>query len=133
LQNIVGTEVSVIRFGGLIGYDRNPARFLSGKKDLKDGSVPVNLIHRDDCIAIIVAIIKQQKWGKVYNACSDEHPSRKDFYTKACILSSLPEPIFSEQEPSNQYKIIDSSLMKNDLQFSFKYKSPLDCLHLQNE
>jgi nucleoside-diphosphate-sugar epimerase len=121
-------QVTIVRFGGLIGYDRNPARFLSGKKELKDGSVPVNLIHRDDCIAIIIEILKQQKWGRVYNACCDEHPTRKVFYTLASRLISLPEPQFSDQESNYGFKIIDSSVMKNDLQYSFKYKSPLDCL-----
>lgn len=128
VQNSTNKEVTIVRFGGLIGYDRNPARFLSGKKDLKDGNAAVNLIHRDDCISIITKIIQQEKWGRVYNACCDEHPTRKEFYCAAARFSGFPEPVFSENEPTNGYKIIDSTKLKTELNYSFTYKSPLDCL-----
>ena len=54
-------NTTVIRFGGLIGYDRMPGKFLTGKKDLPNGDAPVNLIHRDDCVQIIYQIIKNEK------------------------------------------------------------------------
>jgi nucleoside-diphosphate-sugar epimerase len=128
LQNLENIETTIVRFGGLIGYDRNPARFLFLKDDLKDGSIPVNLIHRDDCIAIISEIIKQQKWGTVYNACCDEHPTRRAFYSEAARKSGFAEPIFADNENQSHYKIIDNSKLKRELGYRFKYKSPLDCL-----
>jgi len=121
-------KTTIVRFGGLIGYDRNPGRFLAGKTDLKDGNSPVNLIHRDDCLEIISEIIKQDKWGETFNACSDEHPTRKEFYSYAALKFGFTEPLFAEQETQNAYKIIDSSKLKNELGYSFIYKNPLDSI-----
>ena len=50
---------TVIRFAGLFGYDRNPGRFLAGRKEVRNGEAPVNLIHRDDCINIIELVIEK--------------------------------------------------------------------------
>src|SRR5690606_39022244 len=41
---------TVIRFGGLIGEDRHPVKFLSGKKNLANPKGNINFIHQDDCI-----------------------------------------------------------------------------------
>jgi len=128
LRKIENKKTTIVRFGGLIGYDRNPARFLAGKTNLKDGHSPVNLIHRDDCIAIISRIIKQEKWGEIYNACCDEHPSRKEFYTLAAQKSGFAIPEFVDDESPKQFKIIDSLKLKKELAYTFKYKSPLDSL-----
>lgn len=121
-------RTTVIRFGGLIGYDRLPARFLSGKTGLKDASSPVNLIHRDDCIQILMDIIEQESWGEIFNACAEYHPTRKEFYTKAAQLADIPLPEFLENESSDEFKIIDSSKIRNELGIKFKYPNPMDVL-----
>ncbi|WP_163707080.1 SDR family oxidoreductase [Mangrovibacterium lignilyticum] len=119
-------KTTIIRFGGLIGADRNPARFLSRKSPAVSGSKPVNLIHQDDCISIIKEIIRQNAWGETFNACCPEHPSRKDFYMKASAVSGIPAPRFSDEpEP---YKIVDSSKLIRYLDYRFKYPSPLSYL-----
>jgi hypothetical protein len=41
---------------------------------------PVNLIHRDDCIGIINAIIEQNVWAEVFNGCADTHPFKADIH-----------------------------------------------------
>ncbi|HEY9049817.1 MAG TPA: SDR family NAD(P)-dependent oxidoreductase, partial [Ohtaekwangia sp.] len=62
-ENIVtaasGMQTTVIRFGGLIGPGRHPGRFLAGKQDVAGRTSPVNMIHQQDCIGIIHAIVKQ--------------------------------------------------------------------------
>jgi nucleoside-diphosphate-sugar epimerase len=118
-------KTTVIRFGGLIGADRNPARFLL-KSMAPLANVPVNLIHQDDCIGIITAIIEHDLWGETLNACCPEHPLKKDFYGKAARISGLPEPLFYDQ--AEAYKIVDSSKLKRLLKYKFKYESPLDYL-----
>ncbi|HVY54259.1 MAG TPA: SDR family NAD(P)-dependent oxidoreductase, partial [Thermodesulfobacteriota bacterium] len=61
---------TIVRFGGLIGYDRMPGKFLAGRKDIQGGGSPVNLIHRDDCVEILYRVISQNVWGVVLNACA---------------------------------------------------------------
>ena len=125
LRNLIDFETTIIRFGGLIGADRNPARFLL-KSGVPVANVPVNLIHQDDCIGIITAIIDQELWGETLNACCPEHPMKHDFYGKAAEISGLPLPDISDVD--EDYKIVDSSKLKRLLKYRFKYKSPLDYL-----
>ncbi len=125
LREQSGFKTTIVRFGGLIGADRNPARFLL-KSAQPIANAPVNLIHQDDCIGIISAIIKQELWGETLNACCPEHPMKKDFYEKAAIQSGLPVPVISEE--LSAYKTIDSSKLIRLLNYQFIYSSPMDYL-----
>ena len=72
-REIAEFKTTILRFGGLIGDDRNPGRFLmKSSKPIEDA--PVNLIHQDDCIEIIWSIIDRGLWGETLNACCPEHP-----------------------------------------------------------
>jgi nucleoside-diphosphate-sugar epimerase len=124
LSSQTGFKTTILRFAGLIGYDRKPGRFLSGKKNIENG--PVNVIHQDDCILIINEIIEQDVWGEVFNACSDIHPTRKEFYTLAASKIGLTLPEFTEGSAS--FKIVNSDKIKSRLGYSFKYPNPLETL-----
>ncbi|HBL76188.1 MAG: uroporphyrinogen-III C-methyltransferase [Bacteroidetes bacterium GWF2_42_66] len=119
-------QTTVLRFGGLIGADRNPARFLSRSKTDSDGAKPVNLIHQDDCIRIIEQIIEKEAWGNTFNACCPEHPAQKEFYEKASQVSGFPLPQFDEQP--GPYKIVDSSKLIGILNYRFIFNSPVEYL-----
>jgi nucleoside-diphosphate-sugar epimerase len=125
LKEQSGFETTIVRFGGLIGADRNPARFLL-KSPQPIANAPVNLIHQDDCIGILLAIVEQELWGETLNACCPEHPMRKDFYEKAAFLSGLPAPVISEELAG--FKTIDSSKLIRLLNYQFIYPSPMDYL-----
>jgi hypothetical protein len=118
---------TILRFSGLFGPGRNPGRFFAGKSHLKGGGDPVNYIHLDDCLNIMCKVIEHNVWGEIFNASSDEHPTKKHFYTTAAELSNLKPPEF-EDEHTTAYKIIDSSALKNKLNYEFKYSNPLDAL-----
>jgi nucleoside-diphosphate-sugar epimerase len=119
-------DTTVIRFGGLIGGTRNPARFLDRKKDIP-ANTPVNLIHQEDCVNIIHQIIEKDVWNEVFNASSPGHPSRKEFYSRAAEVSGLPVPLFSDREEA--YKIVNSDKVIKRLGYRFIYKSPVDYLN----
>ncbi len=125
LNGQTGFETTILRFGGLIGADRNPARFLQ-KSAQPITNAPVNLIHQDDCIGIISAIIEQELWGETLNACCPEHPMKKDFYEKAAIQSGLAVPVISEELAG--FKTIDNSKLIRLLNYQFIYSSPMDYL-----
>ncbi|MEM6687523.1 MAG: NAD(P)-binding domain-containing protein, partial [Bacteroidota bacterium] len=74
LREALQDHLTILRFAGLFGYDRVPGRFLATKKNLPNGKAPVNMIHRDDCIGLINAVITKNVWGEVINGCSDAHP-----------------------------------------------------------
>ncbi|WP_372751016.1 hypothetical protein [Labilibaculum sp.] len=119
-------QTSIIRFGGLIGYDRKPGRFFSQIKNAIDGSTPVNLIHQDDCIAIIMHLISNDLWGNVYNACCPEHPSREKFYLEAAKIGGFEAPKFVNGKSS--FKIISSAKLEAT-NYKFKFTNPIEALN----
>ncbi len=127
LREQPGFQTTVIRFGGLIGAERNPARFLLKPRQSVAENTLVNLIHRDDCISIIAGIIDRNIWGEVLNACCPVHPTKKEFYEKASLVSGLPTPEFSKKMIG--YKVVDSSKLIGLLHYRFKYPSPMDYLN----
>ncbi len=111
---------TIIRFGGLFGYDRKPGNFVRENKKVENPEGYVNLIHRDDCIRILEQIITNDIWGITLNACTDTHPTRRDFYSKETLKLGRKIPIFNENS-LNEYKIIENDKLKSILDFSFKY------------
>ena len=111
---------TILRFGGLIGYDRKPGNFFKNGKIINFPDAFVNLIHRDDCIQIIKEIIEKNIWNKTLNACTDTHPKRRDFYAKEFKKEGRNNPTFNELA-SNEYKIINSDQLKSILNYNFIY------------
>ena len=114
-------ESTVVRFGGLFGYDRKPGNFVKSGRKMENPEGYINLIHRDDCIRIIEQIIIKNAWNKVLNACTDSHPTRRDFYSKEAKKLGKPKVIFNENSDNN-YKIINSQKLKDLLDYEFKHK-----------
>lgn len=112
-------QTTVIRFGGLIGYNRNPIKYLAGKKNLERANAPVNLIHRDDCIAIITQIIEDDINSEIFNAVCDDHPARKEYYKKRAAQTGLEPPHF---KPDNEkrYRVVNNEKLKRMLNYTFK-------------
>lgn len=111
-------ETTVIRFAGLFGYDRKPGNFVKNSKLVKNPDGFVNMIHQDDCLAIIENIIQQNIWGETYNACTDTHPTRRDYYTQESLKLGYSIPQFDE-ESQTQYKIVSNQKLKDVLNYRF--------------
>ncbi len=118
-------KTTILRLGGLVGGDRKAGRFLAGKKDLKNGQAPVNLLHLNDGINIIHQVIRQEKWGEIFNCCSDEHPTREAFYIAQAIKQNFEPPVFLSEEKSNS-KIVSNQKIKEILNYTFQYPNPMD-------
>lgn len=116
---------TVIRFAGLIGGSRHPGRFFATtkvpKKVIASPQAPVNLIHLDDCLAIIDKIIKQGLWGEIFNACADTHPSKALFYTHNAMALGLQRPRLNN-EGSLQNKVICNEKLKQRLAYEFIHR-----------
>lgn len=119
-------HTTILRFGGLYGYNRHPVRNIAGKKDLKEPTKPVNLIHQDDCINIVKSVIEQDKRDEIYNAVSDGHPPRRTFYRSAAKHFDLEPPEFINGQASNGERIISNKKLKDDLNYRFIYPNPMD-------
>jgi nucleoside-diphosphate-sugar epimerase len=116
-------NVTVIRFGGLLGYDRIPGKYVAGRT-VDTGAVPVNYIHQDDAVGVLLTILKERSTG-VFNAVAPEHPLRKDIYQKSCAEFAYEQPTFVEPEAPVPYKIISAEKLKQATNYSFRYSDPL--------
>ncbi len=123
-QKSDGWMTTVLRFGGLIGEDRKPGRFLAGKKNVPNGDAPVNLIHLEDCVQLLYRIIEQHAWGEEFHACADKHPLRRDFYTQAARALGLTPPEFDEMKETH-FKLLNSQKIKNALAYTFQHPDPM--------
>ena len=112
LQNNSNFETTVLRFGGLIGDDRNPIRFLAGRTNIENPNAPINLIHQEDCIGIILKMIDANCWGETFNAVAPFHPSREDYYTQKAKEYNLELPIFAASKPAVGKTILSDKLQK---------------------
>ncbi|TMU54760.1 SDR family oxidoreductase [Flagellimonas algicola] len=101
-------RTTVIRFGGLIGPDRNPATMLSGRTGLRNGHDPINLIHLEDCIHMIITILEKGYWGELFNGVYPHHPAKRDFYTEQAQKLGIPAPIYLKDSDKNPGKIVVS-------------------------
>ena len=119
-QNV---QATIVRFAGLYGPDRIPGKFLAGKKNVSGGNKPVNLVHRDDCVKILIGLIENEIWGETFNACSDYHPTRQQFYHAACLSQNLEPPTFTTEQTN--YKIVSSEKLKKALNYQFIHPDPM--------
>ena len=122
LQSNIHFKTSVIRFGGLLGEDRHPIKFLAGRTQIENPDGPVNLIQKEDCIGIIIKALDFayiDKWGETFNAVAPQHPTRKNYYQKKAHQFNLPLPNFVEDTKSKG-KIISSKKVETILDYSFQ-------------
>ena len=111
-------KTTVIRFAGLIGGERHPVYHLAGRENLSNAFAPVNLIHRDDCIGIIEAVITKNIWAETFNAAMPYHPSKKEYYTLKAIEFGLQPPQFAGNE-GGEGKIITAEKVMEKLDYGF--------------
>jgi nucleoside-diphosphate-sugar epimerase len=119
---------TIVRFGGLIGYGRNPGRFFREGRLVSNPDSHLNLIHRDDCIGIISQIVEQEVWGEVFNCCADTHPTKREFYTQAAKSTGAPIPEF-ENSGARSFKIISNQKVKRFLKYDFMHPDLMKIEH----
>jgi len=112
LQEIFGDRLTILRFAGLFGPNRNPGKFLAGKVQIPSPNATVNLVHLDDTVKIAKKIIETNYKSGVFNVCGDEHPTKELFYTKAALKLGLQAPRFLESNEEELSKTIDNSKSK---------------------
>jgi nucleoside-diphosphate-sugar epimerase len=108
----------IVRFGGLIGPERHPVYFLSGKGGLKNGKDLANLIHLEDCIHLISAVINGGHWNEVFNGVYPAHPAKREYYTREARKRGLKAPEYLSEGDKKQGKmVISSNFLINNYSF----------------
>jgi nucleoside-diphosphate-sugar epimerase len=117
-------QCSVIRFGGLLGVDRIPGRYFSGKENVV-GDTPVNFIHRDDAVRLATWVIEKELFGEVFNAVAPIHSRRRDIYEKNARDLGFPAPNSYAPGGTMPSKVISSEKIL-ETGFKFDYPDPMD-------
>jgi nucleoside-diphosphate-sugar epimerase len=119
IKSIPIIQSTIIRMAGLIGPNRHPGRFFSGKENIPAGLSPVNLIHLEDCIGVIEFVIENNLWDQTFNAAAPSHPLKTDFYDLASQKFNGKSAQFLQEEGS--YKIVDSAKIISE---GYQFKHP---------
>lgn len=116
----------VLRLAGLVGPERHPGKFLLAKRTLSNSMAPVNLIHQQDAVGLIEAILQASTTQCIFNGVSDTHISKRAYYQAAAKSFGLTAPAFiqdntvvSKKEPTD--KIVSGAKAKQELNYTFAY------------
>ncbi len=107
-KNLDTIQATILRFGGLIGPKRHPVTMLSGREDLSNGDDPVNLIHQDDCIRMVINIIDEKLWGKTFNGVYPLHPTKREYYGSEAKKRGIPPPSYKPETATKKGKTVTS-------------------------
>ncbi|WP_025765095.1 hypothetical protein [Dyadobacter tibetensis] len=118
-------QVGILRFGGLLGYDRIPGKYVRGKKGLTTYHTPVNYIHQDDAVGIAQALVERGIDNSTYNAVAPIHSLRGKVYESSCAQFGWEVPTFSEPPSPEPFKIISAEKLVAELSYDFQYPDPL--------
>ena len=118
-------ETTIIRFAGLFGDERHPSNWFKNGRKIPQPKGFVNMIHKEDCINIIHKIIDKNCWNTTFNACSNHHPTRREFYTIAKLSNDCKVPEFENNEVY-KWKIISSKKIQKNLNYTFIHDNLLE-------
>lgn len=124
LMTADAVDATVVRLAGLYGGDRHPGRFLSGRSDVGRPDARVNLLHQDDAVGVFLALLEQDRRGEVFNACADDHPTRRTFYTRAAERLGLDAPTFYDGDTTTG-KVVANEKIKRLCNYTFRHPDPL--------
>lgn len=112
-------NANIIRLSGLVGPKRHPGKFFRKSLSVRNPKNHVNLVHLDDAIGLISAVVKQQLIRQVFNACANNHPTKGKFYSH--MAKQLDDTILeTTQETSSPGKTINNTKSKT----LYTYKHP---------
>ncbi|MDP4657585.1 MAG: epimerase [Algoriphagus sp.] len=117
-------DLTILRMGGLMGVDRIPGVYFSGKEQVV-GHTRVNFIHQVDAAGIIVWAINQGLWNQTFNGVAPEHPLRREVYQHNASTLGIPLPASFQNAADEEVGRLISSEKIISTGFTFEYPDPL--------
>lgn len=126
-----GDRGVVLRLAGIYGPDRIPRirDVQVGKTITAHAEGYLNLIHRDDAAAVVVAVSQQPPFSATLNVCDGQPVPRREFYREIARLLNVPEPTFSEPTPEELQQIrgsdkqVSAAKLQETLAVTWRYPS----------
>jgi nucleoside-diphosphate-sugar epimerase len=118
-------SLTILRMGGLMGADRIPGSYFSGKEEVL-GHSRVNFIHQLDAARMLAWVLDQGLWNQTFNGVAPEHPLRREVYAKnASTLGILPPVSYLDAADEKVGRWISSEKI-SATGFRFDFPNPLD-------
>ncbi len=117
-------DLTIVRFGGLLGDDRIPLRYFAGKENVA-GHTRVNFIHRNDAARMLAWIVKKKLWNETFNGVAPQHPLRRELYERISSETGIAAPASYQNEPDGNDRLIASEKIRAT-GFEFEYPDPLE-------
>lgn len=115
----------ILRVAGIYGPERGHLfqQYLRGEARLSgDGSRLINMIHRDDVVAAIIAALEIGVAGRIYNVADDEPVTQREFFFWLSDQLSMPMP-----PPATPQEITRKRGVTNKRVSNRKLRSELNC------
>jgi nucleoside-diphosphate-sugar epimerase len=122
LVKSISKNTTILRLGGLMGYNRVAGKYTQGSTKANDRYV--NYIHRDDVVDIIKLIIAKKIESKTYNVVAPLHPKESQIYAKNAKKFNLQATNYKSSKIVG--KIVSSNLLQKELNYQFLKPNPLE-------
>jgi hypothetical protein len=121
-------KASIVRLGGLFGFERHPAKFFTNGRTIPNGEATANMIHGIDAAKLVLTCSQLKVQGLVVGV-PPELPSRRAFYTAAFFYLKLGEANIA---PGKEGKHVQSQRIGTEIPFDWKYNNPIKAYELEN-
>ncbi|NJN50095.1 MAG: hypothetical protein HC798_02305 [Polaribacter sp.] len=74
-------------------------------------------------------IINSSIENEIFNVCSNHHPTRKEYFSRAKIIKNLPIPEFIENEPL-VFKTVNSDKLQKVLPHQYQHDNLFKLLEM---
>ncbi|WP_232300006.1 SDR family oxidoreductase [Colwellia sp. MT41] len=120
----------VLRLSGLVGPNRHPGKFLLNGRLLKSPQAIVNLIHQQDAVGLIQALLASELDGGIFNGVSPTQVTKQQYYQAAATALQLPAPVFEEEAilSGDKPKVVSATKTQAALNYRFVYADLLSWL-----
>ncbi len=113
----------ILRVAGIYGPERGHLfqQYLRGEARLSgDGSRLINMIHRDDVVAAIIAALERGVAGRTYNVADDEPVTQREFFAWLSEQLAMPMPPAVEREMPRKRGVTNKRVSNRKLRAELK-------------
>ena len=121
-QAALGDRFTLLRLGGLMGYDRIPGR-MSQNKPVRNPADRVNFVHRDDAVGVLAQIIAREAWGHTLHAVAPVAATRKEVYEAAAVQGGWDVPQFASETDTEGHVVL-SEFTAEFLDYTYHQPDP---------
>jgi nucleoside-diphosphate-sugar epimerase len=120
----------IVRLAGIYGPGRGYLfhQYLKGEACISgSGERFINMVHLDDVVGGIIAVLQEGRPGEVYNLADDEPVTQLQFFEwlSARLGKPLPPYVNPADEPPRKRgvtnKRVSNARLKSELRYAFKY------------